>query len=207
MANPIENWLYKGATNPRSYYANMSLLKAMKHEIPFTKNYEGFNPRYVGEGKVNLGKYAQEGLKSLGGGQYGNIAGGTTGSRALYERFARGLPYIAKFLKRVPQAGFVSDALFGTDTQGSFARDINQALNVPLKKDGTVQTNIKDYRASQKSNVNQGGGHAAGQSGSRTGSGQISGPVGMGSAPIRSAPTGPDLTNRARGGLASLWQR
>ena len=198
MANPIENWLYKGATNPRSYYANMPLLEAMKHEIPFTKYYEGFNPRYVGEGKVNLGKYAQEGLKSLGGGQYGNIAGGTTGSRALYERFARGLPYIAKFLKRVPQAGFASDALFGTDTQGSFARDINQALNVPLKKDGTVQTNIKDYRASQKSNVNQGGGSRAAIAGGAAGA----------STPSR--PSGYDAVRkygRARGGLASLWQR
>jgi hypothetical protein len=45
-----------------------------------------------------------------------------------------------------------------------------------------------------QNNVNQGGG-------------QTRGPVGMGSAPIRSAPTGPDLRNRANGGIISLWQR
>jgi len=53
-----------------------------------------------------------------------------------------------------------------------------------------------------QNNVNQGGGFAAGRSGSPTGPGQTRGPVGMGSAP-----RGPDLTNRARGGIASLWQR
>ena len=92
----------------------------------------------------------------------------------------------------------MSDALFGTNTQGSFARDINQALNVPLKKDGTVQTNIKDYRASQRSNVNQGGGGRAAIAGGAAGA----------STPSR--PSGYDAVRqygRARGGLASLWQR
>mgnify|MGYP003124303015 FL=1 len=105
---------------------------------------------------------------------------------------------VGSFMRRVPQVGFVSDALFGTDTQGSFARDINQALNVPLKKDGTVQTNIKDYRASQRSNVNQGGGGRAAIAGGAAGA----------STPSR--PSGYDAVRkygRARGGLASLWPR
>ena len=117
-----------------------------------------------------------------------------------------GLPYLkqgAKFLRQTPLAGFASDALFGTDTQGSFARDINQALNVPLKKDGTVQRNIKDYRASQGSNVNQGGGNQGGG-----GRAAIAGGAAGASTPSR--PSGYDAVRqygRARGGLASLWQR
>ena len=110
---------------------------------------------------------------------------------------------VGSFMRRVPQAGFVSDALFGTNTQGSFARDINQALNVPLKKDGTVQRNIKDYRASQGSNVNQGGGNQGGG-----GRAAIAGGAAGASTPSR--PSGYDAVRkygRARGGLASLWPR
>ena len=108
---------------------------------------------------------------------------------------------VGKFIGRVPQAGFVSDALFGTNTQGSFARDLNQAMGVPLKEDGTVQTNIKDYRASQKSNVNQGGGQGA-----------IAG--GAAGASVPSKPSGGvnyDAVRkygRANGGIVSLlWPR
>jgi hypothetical protein len=102
-----------------------------------------------------------------------------------------GLPYLkqgAKFLKKAPGIGFVSDALFGTTYTADTARDINNLLGVNTSP-----------------NVNQGGG---GQGrGSSTGPGQTRGPVGMGSAPIRSAPRGPDLRNRANGGIISLWQR
>ena len=102
MANPIENWLYKGATQPRSHYANMPLWKAMAAEIPFSKSYEGFNPKYVGAGKVGLPRYMYEGARSLLGGQHGNIAGGTTGMRALYERLA---PWASRFARGVSWAG------------------------------------------------------------------------------------------------------
>ncbi len=102
MANPIENWLYKGATQPRSHYANMPLWKAMAAEIPFSKYYEGFNPRYTGSGKVGLPRYMYEGARSLLGGQHGNIAGGTTGIRALYERLA---PWASRFARGVGWAG------------------------------------------------------------------------------------------------------
>ena len=102
MANPIENWLYKGATQPRSHYANMPLWKAMAAEIPFSKSYEGFNPRYTGAGKVGLPRYMYEGARSLLGGQHGNIAGGTTGMRALYERLA---PWASRFARGVGWAG------------------------------------------------------------------------------------------------------
>ena len=108
MANPIENWLYKGATQPRSYYANMPLWKSMAAEIPFSKSYEGFNPRYTGAGKVGLPRYILEGLRSLLGGQHGNIAGGTTGMRALYERGARFLPWMARTAMSAPAAGLTT---------------------------------------------------------------------------------------------------
>ena len=102
MANPIENWLYKGATQPRSYYANMPLWKAMAAEIPFSKSYEGFNPKYAGAGKVGLPRYMYEGARSLLGGQHGNIAGGTTGMRALYERL---VPWASRFARGIGWAG------------------------------------------------------------------------------------------------------
>ena len=102
MANPIENWLYKGATQPRSHYANMPLWKAMPAEIPFSKSYEGFNPKYAGAGKVGLPRYIAEGLRSFLGGQHGNIAGGTTGMRALYERLA---PWLGRAARGVGWAG------------------------------------------------------------------------------------------------------
>jgi hypothetical protein len=102
MANPIENWLYKGATQPRSHYANMPLWKAMAAEIPFSKSYEGFNPKYAGSGKVGLPRYMYEGARSLLGGQHGNIAGGTTGMRALYERLA---PWLGRAARGVGWAG------------------------------------------------------------------------------------------------------
>jgi len=130
MANPIENWLYKGATNPRSYYANMHLWDALKMDTG-----EGWSSRYKGPGKSSWPKYMYEGIKSLTpwGSNVGNISGGTTGSRALYERVARGLPYIkqgAKFIKRTPLWGAVSDVLFGTDITASSVRDINKLLGV-----------------------------------------------------------------------------
>jgi len=104
---------------------------------------------------------------------------------------------VGSFMRKVPQVGFASDALFGTNTQGSFARDINQALNVPLKKDGTVQRNIKDYRASQGGG-NQGGGGRAAIAGGAAGASTPSRPSGY--SAVRKY-------GRARGGLASLWQR
>jgi hypothetical protein len=91
--------------------------------------------------------------------------------------------YIPKLLKRAPGIGFASDALFGTTYTADTARDINNLLGVNTSP-----------------NVNQGGG---GQGrGSSTGPGQTRKPVGMGSAP-----RGPDLRNRANGGIISLWQR
>jgi hypothetical protein len=102
--------------------------------------------------------------------------GNIKGSGSLLSRFgAKALPILrsgGRFVNRFPQAATVSDMLFGTDYTASSVRDINKLLGVPLKEDGTVQTNIKDYRASQKSNVNQSSGQAAtagGAAGSGTG--------------------------------------
>jgi len=145
-----------------------------------------------------------EGIKSLTpwGSDVGNISGGTSGSRALYERFMKGLPYLkkgAKFFNRLPVAGFASDALFGTTYTADTAKDINNLLGV------NTSSNVNQNNVNQN-NVNQGGGYAAGQLGSSTGTGQSGGFAGSGftSAP---PPRGPDLTNRANGGIISLWQR
>ena len=127
MANPIENWLYKGATQPRSYYANMPLWKSMAAEIPFSKYYEGFNPRYTGAGKVGLPRYILEGLRSLLGGQHGNIAGGTTGMRALYERGARFLPWMARTAMSAPAAGLTT--LFQSTPANAGEQKFMDAIN------------------------------------------------------------------------------
>ena len=55
--------------------------------------------------------------------------------------------------------------------------------------------------------INQQWANQQNQNNENQGGGQTRGPVGMGSAPIRSAPTGPNLRNRANGGIISLWQR
>ena len=88
--NPIKKWVYKGDTKGRNYYKNLPFKKALwtGKENPFSKNYEGFKFGFKGKGKVNVFKYGTEGVKSLGGKTFGNIAGGTTGSRYLYEKTA-----------------------------------------------------------------------------------------------------------------------
>ena len=109
-----------------------------------------------------------------------------------------GLPYLkqgAKFLKRTPLWGAASDVLFGTDITASSVRDINKLLGVDTSP-----------------TVNQGGG---GQGGGNQGGGQggggraaIAGGAAGASAPSR--PSGYDAVRqygRARGGIASLWQR
>ena len=73
----------------------------------------------------------------------------------------------------------------------------------PIKKVGNVIKNVIQGGGNQGGG-GQGGG---GQGGGNQGGGQTRGPVGMGSAPRRSAPTGPNLRNRANGGIISLWQR
>jgi len=42
----------------------------------------------------------------------------------------------------------LSDVYAGTNTIGNMVQNINRFAGVPLKDDGTVQTNIKDYQAS-----------------------------------------------------------
>jgi hypothetical protein len=87
--NPIKKWVYKGDTKGRNYYKNLPFKKALASENPFSKDYEGFKKGFQGKGKVSLPKYGLEGIKSLGGGTFGNISGGTTGSRYLFEKAAK----------------------------------------------------------------------------------------------------------------------
>jgi len=90
-SNPIKKWVYKGDSKGRNYYKNLPFKKALwtGKENPFSKNYEGFKFGFKGKGKVNVFKYGTEGVKSLGGKTFGNIAGGTTGSRYLFEKAAK----------------------------------------------------------------------------------------------------------------------
>ena len=90
-SNPIKKWVYKGDTKGSDYYKNLPFKKALwtGKENLFSKNYEGFKFGFKGKGRVSLPKYGLEGIKSLGGGSFGNIAGGTTGSRYLFEKAAK----------------------------------------------------------------------------------------------------------------------
>lgn len=89
-SNPIKKWVYKGDTKGRNYYKNVSLKKALAAENIFGgKDYEGFKSGFTGKGKVSWPKYGLEGIKSLGGSSFGNISGGTTGSRYLFEKAAK----------------------------------------------------------------------------------------------------------------------
>ena len=107
-----------------------------------------------------------------------------------------GLPYLkqgAKFLKKAPGIGFVSDALFGTTYTADTARDINKLLGGGNQGGG-----------------NQGGGN---QGGGFAGSGFTppppSGFAGSGFTP---PPPKQNLPPKGAagfntGGIASLWQR
>ena len=229
MANPIENWLYKGATQPRSYYANMPLWKSMAAEIPFSKYYEGFNPRYTGAGKVGLPRYILEGLRSLLGGQHGNIAGGTTGMRALYERGARFLPWMARTAMSAPAAGLTT--LFQSTPANAGEQEFMDAINeqqavmaAGQQALGQTQPQIQAQQAASQA-TQQGNYQAptmthqqmvqeAQQTGGTVnpheatqavygGPGQTGGPAGMGSAP-RPRPRPRRGPHGAQGGLVSI---
>ena len=208
MANPIENWLYKGATQPRSYYANMPLWKAMAAEIPFSKSYEGFNPKYTGAGKVGLPRYILEGLRSLLGGQYGNIAGGTTGMRTLYERAA---PWLGKVAKGVgwagsapatgiltaltPSAGAGAEELaWEKENERRMAEEAAAAQQQIAQQQAQTQQNIIN-QINQANQNNQGGNN-------------VSGPAGM-SGPSSSPPQPSSYSairkyGRADGGMVGM---
>ena len=119
---PVGNFLYKGATQPRSFYQNMSLSEALASENPFSSKYTGYNPSYKGVGpKVGPLNYFGQGLKSVFGyDTTGNIAGGTPGARFLYEKiranpFARGLGYFGKAATGLP--GLAATSLYGLSEQ------------------------------------------------------------------------------------------
>ena len=115
---PVGKFLYKGATQPRSFYQNMSFAEALASENPFSSKYTGYNPNYKGVGpKVGPLNYFGQGLKSVFGyDTTGNIAGGTPGARYLYEKiranpFARGLGYFGRAATGVP--GLAATGLYG----------------------------------------------------------------------------------------------
>ena len=118
----VGKFLYKGATQPRSFYQNMSLSEALASENPFSSKYTGYNPSYKGVGpKVGPLNYFGQGLKSVFGyDTTGNIAGGTPGARFLYEKiranpFARGLGYFGKAATGLP--GIAATSLYGLSQQ------------------------------------------------------------------------------------------
>jgi len=81
--------------------------------------------------------------------------------------------------------------------------DFNPRIKLANK---AVATNTNQGGGNQGGGNQGGGGYAAGQSASSTGTGQTGGFAGSGltSAP---PPKGPDLRNRANGGIISLWHK
>jgi hypothetical protein len=109
-----------------------------------------------------------------------------------------GLPYLkqgAKFLRMSPLAGFASDALLGTDITASSVRDASNYLPFSKTQQGNWMSSGETGGGNQGGSQG-GGGQAAGQRASA-----VSRPSGnAGYSNVR-------RYGRARGGIASLWQR
>ena len=109
-----------------------------------------------------------------------------------------GLPYLkqaGKFLRRSPLAGFASDALLGTDITASSVRDASNYLPFSKTQQGNWMSSGETGGGNQGGSQG-GGGQAAGQRASA-----VSRPSGnAGYSNVRQY-------GRARGGIASLWQR
>ncbi len=89
-------------------------------------------------------KYLNQ-LKKAGVPMHSGIPWSTIGQRIINNPFTR----TAGWLGNVALAGqTLSDVYAGTNLIGDMATTINKWAGVPFKDDGTVQTNIKDYKAS-----------------------------------------------------------
>ena len=219
MANFIENFLYQNSPMAKGYYGQFPMSEGFKSELGLSKKfpYEGFSTKYQGPDKTGFIDYAKKGFQSI----FGNvpntgIGGGTVGQRIIYENILKQLKNAGKFANmftRVPLIGAASDALLGTKYTMGTVNDINNLINMftatqkpesepeseptIAQQQAQTQQNIINQinQANQNNQNNQGGGGGGG--------GNVSGPAGM-SGPSSYTPRGPNLRNRAQGGLVSI---
>jgi len=76
---------------------------------------------------------------------HSGIPWSTIGQRIINNPFTRTTGWLGNVALG---AQALSDVYAGTNIIGNTAKNINRWARVPFKDDGTVQTNIKDYRAS-----------------------------------------------------------
>ena len=222
MANLIEDFLYQNApaNMPKGYYGQFPMSEGFKSELGLSKRfpYEGFSTKYQGPDKTGFIDYAKKGFQSI----FGNvpntgIGGGTVGQRIIYENLLRQLGNVNRFANmftKVPVIGAASDALFGTNYTMGTVNDINNLINMVTptqqaqpepeptiaQQQAQTQQNIIN-QINQANQNNQGGGSGGGGSG---GGGNVSGPAGMSGPSSSPKPRGPDLRNRAQGGIVSI---
>ena len=216
MANFIENFLYQNSPMAKGYYGQFPMSEGFKSELGLSKRfpYEGFSTKYQGPDKTSFIDYAKKGLQSI----FGNvpntgIGGGTVGQRIIYENLLRQLGNAGRFANifaKTPVIGAASDALFGTNYTMGAVNDINNLFNMVTPTQQTEpEPTIAQQQAQTQQNIinqinqanqnNQGGG-----SGGGGGGGNVSGPAGMSGPSSSPKPRGPDLRNRAQGGIVSI---
>ena len=89
-------------------------------------------------------KYLNQ-LNKAGVPMHSGIPWSTIGQRIINNPFTRTAGWLGNVALG---AQALSDVYAGTNTIGNMATNINKWAGVPFKDDGTVQTNIKDYKAS-----------------------------------------------------------
>ena len=210
----IENFLYQNSPQPKGFYGQFPMSEGFKSELGLSKKfpYEGFSTKYQGPDKTDVFDYAKKGLRSI----FGNvpqtgIGGGTVGQRIIYENLLRQLGNAGRFANmftKVPVIGAASDALFGTNYTMGTVNDINNLINMftPTQQaQPEPEPTIAQQQAQTQQNIinqinqanqnNQGGGG---------GGGNVSGPAGMSGPSSSPKPRGPNLVNRAQGGIVSI---
>ena len=212
MANFIENFLYQNSPMAKGYYGQFPMSEGFKSELGLSKRfpYEGFSTKYQGPDKTGFIDYAKKGFQSI----FGNvpntgIGGGTVGQRIIYENLLRQLGNAGRFANifaKTPVIGAASDALFGTNYTMGTVNDINNLINMVTPTQQAQNRTRTDNRTkttqTQQNIINQI--NQANQNNRGSGGNNVSGPAGMSGPSSSFTPRGPDLRNRAQGGLVSI---
>ena len=164
MANFIEDFLYQGSPQPRSFYAQEPFMEGIKADLsPKYRNlfgvtskfdYEGFDKNFKGEGKVSYPKYIGKGVESLFR-RVPGIGGGTAGGRIVYENLLRYLANAGKFANtfaKTPVIGAASDVLFGTQSTKGNLDFLNNLFYTPQQN---LQREQEQVMTAGRDNLNQ----------------------------------------------------
>ena len=202
----IENFLYQNSPQPKGFYGQFPMSEGFKSELGLSKKfpYEGFSTKYQGPDKTGAFDYVKKGLRSI----FGNvpqtgIGGGTVGQRIIYENLINN-----PLLRNIFNIGGRALQL-GSKGLGPFSlivpsRELGSGELPPEVFEQQMQQAIAQEQAETQQNIinqiNQ-----ANQNNQGGGGGAVSGPAGM-SGPSSSTPSqGPNLVNRAQGGIVSLY--